>query len=183
MNRRSFKYSSSSNSSDSSILDRPIGKGKSEVALSSFSFLFGEIVKYSRSQSIKTDEIAARLNELGYQVGFRMFEAHSYRERLNKREIRLVAMLQYISNNMWKTLFGKNADRLQQAFGKEDEYHIFDAEPITNKFIPVPNHYGINCAEYVAGIIRGVLDAGGFVCWTFILFDFIFFLNHSRIRV
>ncbi|PRQ53564.1 hypothetical protein RchiOBHm_Chr2g0167891 [Rosa chinensis] len=32
------------------VLDRPLSKGKQEVSLSAFSFLFSELVQYSQTQ-------------------------------------------------------------------------------------------------------------------------------------
>ena len=41
---------------------------------------------------------------------------------------------------------------------------IHELEPITNKFISVPPDLGqLDCAAYIAGIVRGVLQSGGFV--------------------
>ena len=41
---------------------------------------------------------------------------------------------------------------------------IHDLEPMTNLFISVPPDLGkLNCAAYIAGIVRGMLCSGGFV--------------------
>lgn len=41
---------------------------------------------------------------------------------------------------------------------------IHENEPLTNRFISVPPDLGqLNCAAYIAGIIRGILNTGGFV--------------------
>ena len=41
---------------------------------------------------------------------------------------------------------------------------VNEADPLVNKFISVPREMGaLNCAAFVAGIIKGVLDAAGFV--------------------
>ena len=39
-------------------------------------------------------------------------------------------------NNVWKMLFGKQADSLQKSTDDEDEYRIIENSPITNKYIP-----------------------------------------------
>jgi hypothetical protein len=40
---------------------------------------------------------------------------------------------------------------------------INDKDPLVNKFISVPRDFGsLNCAAYVAGIVKGVLDSAGF---------------------
>jgi hypothetical protein len=45
----------------------------------------------------------------------------------------------------------------------EDEYMISDYDLFVTKFISVPKEMGhLNCAAYVAGIVRGVLEGAGF---------------------
>ncbi len=45
----------------------------------------------------------------------------------------------------------------------EDEYMISDYDLFVNKFISVPKDMGaLNCAAFVAGIVKGVLDGAGF---------------------
>lgn len=44
-----------------------------------------------------------------------------FREKAQKRETRLIPLLQFITNNVWKSLFGKAADAIEKATGKEDE--------------------------------------------------------------
>ncbi|KDO16832.1 hypothetical protein SPRG_17682 [Saprolegnia parasitica CBS 223.65] len=40
---------------------------------------------------------------------------------------------------------------------------IHELDPLTNKFISVPVDMGqLNCAAYIAGVIRGILDSAGF---------------------
>lgn len=60
-------------------------------------------------------------------------------------------------------LFGKAADALERSTANENEYMIHELEPVTNKFISVPTDLGqLNCAAYIAGIIRGILKSSGF---------------------
>ena len=44
-------------------------------------------------------------------------------------------MLHHINNNIWKTLFGKPADGIEQSIDDENEYRIIDSTPFTNKFL------------------------------------------------
>jgi len=45
----------------------------------------------------------------------------------------------------------------------EDEYMISDYDLFVNKFISVPKDMGqLNCAAYVAGIVKGALEGAGF---------------------
>ena len=60
-------------------------------------------------------------------------------------------MLHFINNQIWKCLFGKPADGLEQSIEDEDEYRLLDKSPITNKYT------NINCASFISGIIEGIL--------------------------
>ena len=51
-------------------------------------------------------------------------EILSYREKGNRREIRLQGILQFINTNIWRCLFGKVADSLEVY--NDDEYVISD---------------------------------------------------------
>lgn len=80
-----------------------------------------------------------------------------------RKERNLVGMLQLLHSSMWKSLFGRSADGLEKATDKEDEYYIYDREPITNRFIATPKEFAhFNCATFVAGIINGILDGAEF---------------------
>lgn len=55
------------------------------------------------------------------------------------------------------------SDRLRRlgGFGRED--YIYDSNVIVNKFISVPKDMGgLNCAAFIAGVIKGVLDTADF---------------------
>jgi trafficking protein particle complex subunit 5 len=45
----------------------------------------------------------------------------------------------------------------------EDEYMISDVDLMVNKYVSVPKDMGgLNCAAFVAGIVKGALDNAGF---------------------
>ena len=50
--------------------------------------------------------MTTRLSELGQHVGHRMVDVLCWRERATKRETRLVNMLLFIKNNVWKVRVG-----------------------------------------------------------------------------
>ena len=54
-----------------------------------------------------------------------------------KREIKIINMLYFIINQIWKTLFGKNADGLEQSVEDSNEYRILERSPITNRFVSI----------------------------------------------
>ena len=59
--------------------------------------------------------IHIRLSEMGYHVGQRVVDILFIREKNYKREVRLINMLMFVKNSVWKSLFGKEADKLEQA--------------------------------------------------------------------
>mmetsp|Transcript_1428 Transcript_1428/g.2179 ORF Transcript_1428/g.2179 Transcript_1428/m.2179 type:complete len:129 (+) Transcript_1428:426-812(+) len=90
-----------------------------------------------------------------------MLEVLSYREKGNRREIRLQGILQFINTNVWRCLFGKSADSLE--IYNDDEYVLSDRSLLVNRFISVPKDLGdLNCAAFVAGVVKGVLEDAGF---------------------
>mmetsp|Transcript_21277 Transcript_21277/g.23112 ORF Transcript_21277/g.23112 Transcript_21277/m.23112 type:complete len:193 (+) Transcript_21277:55-633(+) len=145
------------------ILDRPLIRPKTEVSLSAFAFLFSEVVQYTQNRVTSVADLEKRLETLGHGIGVRVVELVSCRDRLTKRETRIVGMLQYISNVLWKYLFGKAADNLERSMENEDEYMIHESSPITNTFVSVPADMGqLNCACFIGGIIAGVLESSRF---------------------
>ena len=68
-------------------------------------------------------------------------------------------MLHFINNVVWKALFGKPADGLEQSMEDEDEYRLLDKSPVTNKYTSMGKGSNMNCAVYIAGIIEGILNS------------------------
>jgi trafficking protein particle complex subunit 5 len=146
-----------------SIIDRPLSRGRAEVSLSAFSFLFSELVRNCRESIESIAELESKLENVGFDIGQRVLELLIHREKGGRRETRLIGALMFVANTVWPSLFGKKAESLERSTENEDEYMIHDATPITNEFISVPRDMGqFNCAAFVAGIIRGCLEASGF---------------------
>jgi hypothetical protein len=102
------------------LYDKPLSsKGKLEVNLSTYAFLFSEIVQYSHGRVTSLSQLHEKLSDLGKHAGFRMIDVLCLREKTPKRETRLVNHLLYIQKTLWKTLFYKEADRLEQATASE----------------------------------------------------------------
>jgi hypothetical protein len=78
------------------ILEKPLTKQKSEVSHSAFAFLFSEIVQYTYNRISSIEDLQARLEELGIQVGQRVLELVACRERITKRETKILGILQVI---------------------------------------------------------------------------------------
>lgn len=90
------------------------------------------------------------------------------RERSSKRETKLTQMLLFVKTTVWKNLFGKEAEKLEHANDDERTYYIIEKQPLVNTFISVPKDKGtLNCANFTAGIVEGVLTHCGFVSWPF----------------
>jgi len=68
---------------------------------------------------------------MGYHVGQRVIDSMFIRDKNYKREIRLINMLVFIRTKVWMTLFGKEADKLEQANDDEttcmSSNHSFDS--------------------------------------------------------
>merc|ERR1712029_519182 len=146
-----------------SILDKSLSRGKQEVSLSAFALLFSEMVQYCQSRSSTVPELQGKLHELGYQAGSRILDLVFVREKAARRETKLLNVLLFVKSTLWKTLFGKEADKLERANDDERTYYVIEKEPLVNKFISVPKDKGsLNCAAYVAGVIEAVLLGANF---------------------
>eukprot|EP00048_Salpingoeca_helianthica_P017532 m.237726 g.237726 ORF g.237726 m.237726 type:complete len:185 (-) comp21335_c0_seq1:56-610(-) len=146
-----------------SILDRPNAKARGEISLSTFAFLFSEMVRYSHQRSESIPDLERNLSVFGQRVGARLVEMVATRERGYKREIKLNGLLVYIQTVIWKTLFGKAADFLGKDNDRADTYMISDRELPVNKYISVPSDLaGLNCGAFVAGIVEAVLEGARF---------------------
>ena len=146
-----------------SIMDRPLSKGRKEVSLSAFSFLFSELVQYCQSRIESIADLESKLEGVGHTIGLRVLELLIHREKASRRETRLIGALQFVSSVVWKSLFGKAADSLERSTENADEYMIHEAMPLTNQFVSVPREMGqFNCAAFIAGIVRGVLEGAQF---------------------
>mmetsp|Transcript_7323 Transcript_7323/g.8403 ORF Transcript_7323/g.8403 Transcript_7323/m.8403 type:complete len:193 (-) Transcript_7323:355-933(-) len=147
------------------ILDRPLSKGPGRfVSESAFSFLFSELIQYSQNRVNDITELENKLKDLGHQVGWRILNLVVYRERPQKRDTKVVNILQFISSKCWKMLFGKSTDALERSTESESIYYMYENEPLTNKYLSLPRELEgrLNCANFNAGIIRGILEAANF---------------------
>ncbi|XP_076224091.1 trafficking protein particle complex subunit 5 isoform X2 [Nomia melanderi] len=103
------------------------------------------------------------LAEIGAEVGHRITDLLVIREKGGKREIKLLNILLFIKSTVWKSLFGREADKLEHANDDERTYYIIEKEALVNKFISVPKDKGsLNCASFIAGIVEAILCDCGF---------------------
>lgn len=93
----------------------------------------------------------------------KILELIAFRNRDYRRETRLMNMLQFVSTQVWRALFGKAADSLEKSIDNEGEFMIVDYEPITSTFVSVPADLGqLSADAYMSGIVAGVLTGAGF---------------------
>lgn len=75
-----------------------------------------------------------------------------------------VFKLTFINTITFKTLFGREADKLEHSNDDENTYYLMEKDPLVNRFISVPrDKSSLNCAVFVAGIIEAILTGTGFV--------------------
>jgi hypothetical protein len=156
-------------------------RGNREVSLSAYGWLFSELVYHAIKHAKGIRDLETCLTTLGSQVGVRVLELFSYRLAFPstttltggsasgscKRELRLLGILNFIHNTVWKGLFGKPADSLEKSAERKNEYMIYDDDVVVNRFISIPAEYGhLNCGAFVAGIIEGILRSAQFVSFT-----------------
>ncbi|KAF8538149.1 NO signaling/Golgi transport ligand-binding domain-containing protein [Trichophaea hybrida] len=152
-------------SSRKSIYDRHLNRTqRSELSKASFSFLFSEMIQYAQKQVSGIQDLEKKLNQQGYSIGQRLLELLLHREgRSAKREVRVLGILQFVAQTLYRHLFGKPADGLEKSRENEDEYMLIDHDPAVNSYISVPREMSqLNCAAFVAGIIEAVLDGSLF---------------------
>ena len=87
------------------------------------------------------------------------------RSSKGRRHRDVIGMLEFIKDVVWRQLFGRTADGLEQSTSNKHEFFIIDHNPVTNRYVSVPDHLGdFNPSSFIAGIIHGVLDGAGVPC-------------------
>ncbi|XP_028342649.1 trafficking protein particle complex subunit 5 isoform X1 [Physeter macrocephalus] len=147
----------------SALLERTLARPRTEVSLSAFALLFSELVQHCQSRVFSVAELQARLAALGRQVGARVLDALVAREKGARRETKVLGALLFVKGAVWKALFGKEADKLEQANDDARTFYIIEREPLINTYISVPKENStLNCASFTAGIVEAVLTHSGF---------------------
>lgn len=107
-----------------------------------------------------------RLNNQGYPIGVRLLDlllTRSANPLASIRPTRILPLLQFIAQTLYRHLFGRPADALERSNEDPAQYLLFDNEPMVNTYISLPREMSnLNCAAFVAGIIEGVCDGAGF---------------------
>ncbi|KAK5115800.1 hypothetical protein LTR85_009394 [Meristemomyces frigidus] len=173
----SLRYPSSG-SHRKTIYDRSLSRPPSATSLPAFAYLFNTLITYHHAKSGSVSDIETRLNRAGYPIGVKMLDLLLYRQAAaapggfggagksgasGARPTRLLELLQFVHGTLWRGLFGRQADALEQSTTKKNEYMIVDNEPVVNTYVTIPREMSqLNCAAFVAGVVEGVCDAAGF---------------------
>jgi hypothetical protein len=73
-------------------------------------------------------------------------------------------MLSFIHTQLYKALFLRPADGLERSTENEEQYMIYDNDPILTRSIEVPKDMNqLSCMALFAGVIEAVMDGWGFV--------------------
>lgn len=126
--------------------------------MSSFAFLFSEIIKYSIHNEKQVREVERRLADMGFSIGSRLIEYINWKEKSTKRETKLLKILFFITTTVWKSIFGHESTLEKSS---EKQYIISEPEIIVSKFISTPKSHP-NSNAFVAGIVEGILDSAEF---------------------
>ncbi|NWY22566.1 trafficking protein particle complex subunit 5 [Corvus hawaiiensis] len=145
------------------VLERALGRPRSELSLAAFALLFSELVQYCQRRVASVAELQARLARLGHHVGLRALDALVARERPGRRETKVLGVLLFVKGPLWRALFGREADKLEQANDDDRTFYVIEREPVVNTFVSVPReNSSLNCAAFAAGLLEAVLGAAGF---------------------
>ncbi|KAJ3433654.1 41-2 protein antigen-related [Anaeramoeba flamelloides] len=151
----------SKNKPQKNILDRPISRSKNnQISLNFYTFLFSQYVQYTREHTPKTSDLGKKLSKVGESIGYRLFELNTYKDKIRKRELKPTKILLYITDNFWKKIFGKAAT-LHRTEDERGQYMIVPESSTDNQFTELVFGHLV-CSEFVAGLIKGVLNSAEF---------------------
>jgi hypothetical protein len=178
-------------SNKKSIYDRNLNRTKNaELSRAAFAYLFIEMIAYAQKGAKDVGDLEQRyvmpldmrlryyitravadtqldrLNQQGYPIGVRLLDlllSRSANPLASIRPTRIITLVQFIAQQVFRHLFGRAADALERSGSDPSQYMIFDNEPLVNQYISLPKELSsLNCAAFVAGVIEGVCDGAGF---------------------
>ncbi|BAM40343.1 uncharacterized protein TOT_020000602 [Theileria orientalis strain Shintoku] len=104
-----------------------------------------------------------RLHLMGFEVGCRILDALTIKDKITTRFTTIVPLLSFISTSVWKYLFNHHAVLMR---GKDSykEYMLNDKEFQITKYISMPRELQYStCSSFIAGIVDGILSSAKFV--------------------
>ncbi|RAR01679.1 histidine kinase hhk19p [Stemphylium lycopersici] len=153
-------------SNKKTIYDRNLNRSKNaELSRAAFAYLFIEMIAYAQKGAKDVGDLEQRLNTQGYPIGLRLLDlllSRTANPLAAIRPTRILPLLQFIAQQLYRYLFGRPADALEKSGTDPGQYMLFDNEPMVNQYISLPKELSsLNCAAFVAGIIEGVCDGAG----------------------
>jgi hypothetical protein len=126
--------------------------------------LFSEIISHTVHE-IKDEHLEVRLHRLGLDTGRRSLALFHLRDRPFRRETSPLSLLQFIAQSVWRGLFQKGAEVMST--DSPNEFYLVDRGMILNRYISVSVESAeegsmVNCSNFAAGIIEGMLKTAGF---------------------
>lgn len=103
------------------ILDDSLTQSRGEVNADAYLLLFSELVSYCRDRVESVVALQEKLSSLGYRIGRRTLDLVIAREKISRREIRLLNILNFIVLKLWTFLYGKQAGSLKKVRDSESE--------------------------------------------------------------
>lgn len=113
--------SSSASSNSKNILEISLTQARGEVNMDAYLTLFSELVSYCRDRVESVMALQEKLSQLGYRIGRRTLDLIVAREKIARRETRLLNILNFIALPLWSFLYGKQADSLKKVRDSELE--------------------------------------------------------------
>lgn len=124
-----------------SILEQPLSLGKNTVSLTAFSLLFSEVIQYYQKDVNSYDELEQKLIKFGKEVGSKLHDIIAVREKTKlgqsstvtnltqvnaiklTRQTELLNILIFMKGTVWKSIFGYEADKLEQSQDEDKTYY------------------------------------------------------------
>lgn len=113
--------SSGSHAPAKNILDVSLTQARGEVNADAYLALFSELVSYCRDRVESVVALQEKLSALGYHIGRRSLDLVVAREKISRRETRLLNILNFIALTLWTFLYGRQADSLKKVRESESE--------------------------------------------------------------
>ena len=87
-----------------------------------------------------------------------------WRDKSAKKESQLLNVLFFVTNSFWKLICGHSADSLERSTENENEYMIFDNDPLISRYISPPKELiSLNCSIFYGGMIESILRSNSYV--------------------
>ena len=126
------------------------------------------------------EELEQKLTKFGKNIGHKLADIITIRDRTKigtslgvntlsqvnpaklTRETGLLNMLLFIKSAVWKSLFGKDADKLEKSADEGEIYYIIDSDPLIATFVSGDENF--NVMAFAGGIVEAILEGANFPC-------------------